>query len=193
MSWGYWEEWVLYYSMCSKSPNIYYFESITGIIPKQLCLQNCTIFMIYYLPQCANNWLNFQSREMTLLRGKLSHIRLLDSPWFGSTSLMLILTGHEYWLKATSHANQSKLPKMAIDISHLWQSMADHSGFKFIAYVLTILWHIYSSLINMRCLSFQIFKVCKTIVDVHICNGQLKIYGPFIFNWTVGTSFSNSY
>jgi hypothetical protein len=31
-------------------------------------------------------------------------------------------------------------------------NMADHSGFKFIAYVLTILWHIYSSLINMRCL-----------------------------------------
>src|SRR5882762_7761146 len=63
--------------------------------------------------------------------------------------------------------------------------MADHSGFKFIAYVLTILWHIYSSLINMRCLSFQIFKVCKTIVNVHICNGQLKIYGPFIFDRTV--------
>ena len=31
-------------------------------------------------------------------------------------------------------------------------NMADHSGFKFIAYVLTILWQIYSSLINMRCL-----------------------------------------
>jgi len=30
--------------------------------------------------------------------------------------------------------------------------MADHGGFKFITYVLTILWHIYSSLINMRCL-----------------------------------------
>ena len=30
-----------------------------------------------------------------------------------------------------------------------WCSMADHSEFKFIAYVLTILWHIYSSLINM--------------------------------------------
>ena len=29
---------------------------------------------------------------------------------------------------------------------------ADHGGFKFITYVLTILWHIYSSLINMRCL-----------------------------------------
>jgi len=29
---------------------------------------------------------------------------------------------------------------------------ADHGGFKFIAYVLTILWHIYSSLINMRSL-----------------------------------------
>src|SRR5882762_11810327 len=27
---------------------------------------------------------------------------------------------------------------------------ADHGGFKFIAYVLTIFWHIYSSLINMR-------------------------------------------
>jgi hypothetical protein len=30
--------------------------------------------------------------------------------------------------------------------------MADHSEFKFIAYILTILWHIYSSLINMRSL-----------------------------------------
>jgi hypothetical protein len=30
--------------------------------------------------------------------------------------------------------------------------MADHGGFKFITYVLAILWHIYSSLINMRCL-----------------------------------------
>jgi hypothetical protein len=29
-------------------------------------------------------------------------------------------------------------------------TMADHGGFKFIIYVLTILWHIYSSLINMR-------------------------------------------
>jgi hypothetical protein len=29
---------------------------------------------------------------------------------------------------------------------------ADHGGFKFIAYVLSILWYIYSSLINMRCL-----------------------------------------
>jgi len=29
---------------------------------------------------------------------------------------------------------------------------ADHGGFKFIAYVLTILWDIYSSLNNMRCL-----------------------------------------
>src|SRR5882762_1305689 len=58
--------------------------------------------------------------------------------------------------------------------------MADHGGFKFIAYVLTILWHIHSSLINMRCL--HIFKVCKTIIVVHICNGQLKICGPFIFS-----------
>ena len=30
--------------------------------------------------------------------------------------------------------------------------MADHGGFRFIAYVLTILWHIYNSLINMRSL-----------------------------------------
>jgi len=30
--------------------------------------------------------------------------------------------------------------------------MADHGGFKFITYVLTILWHIYSGLINMRSL-----------------------------------------
>src|SRR5882762_1709208 len=58
--------------------------------------------------------------------------------------------------------------------------MADHGGFKFIAYVLTILWHIHSSLINMRCL--HIFKVCKTIIVVRICNGQLKICGPFIFD-----------
>src|ERR1700683_4680537 len=34
-------------------------------------------------------------------------------------------------------------------------------------------------------ISFCIFKVCKTIVDVCICNGQLKICGPFIFNRTV--------
>src|ERR1700685_1589805 len=39
-------------------------------------------------------------------------------------------------------------PKMSIFV---W-IMADHGGFKFIAYVLTIFWHIYSSLINMRCL-----------------------------------------
>ena len=63
---------------------------------------------------------------------------------------------------------------------------ADYGGFKFIAYVLTILWHIYNSLINMRCyISFCIFKVCKTIVVVCICNGQLKICGPFIFDRTV--------
>ena len=44
-------------------------------------------------------------------------------------------------------------------------STADHSGFKFITYVLTILWHIYS-LINMRSLHIlHIFKVCKTIVS----------------------------
>ena len=30
-----------------------------------------------------------------------------------------------------------------------------------------------------------IFIVCKTIVDVHICNGQLKICRPFIFNCMV--------
>jgi hypothetical protein len=33
-------------------------------------------------------------------------------------------------------------------------------------------------------ISFCIFKICKTIVDVHICNGQLKICA-FIFDWTV--------
>ena len=33
-----------------------------------------------------------------------------------------------------------------------WTSTADHGGFKFITYVLTILWHIYNSLINMRSL-----------------------------------------
>ena len=52
----------------------------------------------------------------------------------------------------------------------------------------SILVHIYNSLINMGCISyisFPIFKICKTIVDVRICNGQLKICGPFIFNWMV--------
>jgi hypothetical protein len=33
--------------------------------------------------------------------------------------------------------------------------------------------------------TYSIFKVCKTIVGVYICNGQLNIFGPFIFNQTV--------
>src|ERR1700676_3198385 len=58
--------------------------------------------------------------------------------------------------------------------------VSDMADLTFITYILTIPWHIYSSLINMRCL--HIFKFCKTIVVVHICNGQLKICGPFIFD-----------
>ena len=34
-------------------------------------------------------------------------------------------------------------------------------------------------------MSFHIFKVSKTIVNVCICNGQLKICRPFIFDRTV--------
>jgi hypothetical protein len=60
-------------------------------------------------------------------------------------------------------------------------------------YTLAILLHIYSSLINMRCL--HILEVCKAIVDACIFNGQLKICRPIVFkiDQPVNTTFSNYY
>jgi hypothetical protein len=43
-------------------------------------------------------------------------------------------------------------PRELVDEVKRKLGTADHGGFKFITYVLNILWHIYSSLINMRCL-----------------------------------------
>ena len=65
-------------------------------------------------------------------------------------------------------------------------STADRSGYNLSAYALAILVHIYNSLIIWDAYrSFRIFKICKTIVDVRICNEQLKTCGPFIFDQTV--------
>jgi len=47
---------------------------------------------------------------------------------------------------------------------------------KFIAYVLTILWHIYSSLINMRCLHvlLHIYSLQNNKCPLHMCYEMSK-------------------
>ena len=61
-----------------------------------------------------------------------------------------------------------------------WQTMVDLSSSHMfwlsfgIFKIFKIIWDAY--------ISFRIFQVCKIIIVVHICNGQLKICGPFIFD-----------
>jgi len=68
-------------------------------------------------------------------------------------------------------------------LQYSWQTTVDLSSSHMfwlsfgIFKIFKIIWDAY--------ISFRIFKVCKTIIVVHICNGQLKICGPFIFNRTV--------
>jgi hypothetical protein len=77
-----------------------------------------------------------------------------------------IITSHAPFSVDKRFSTLSRQTTVDLSSSHMfWLSFGIFKIFK-------IIWDAY--------ITFRIFQVCKTIIVVHICNGQLKICGPFI-------------